>query len=52
MLRDVSDDILLAAFLNGLKEEIKVEVKLFVPLNVEEAMEGEKLGVRIHIQQI
>ena len=38
-LDHLSENILLGQFLNGLKEEIRVEVRLLNPVNFEQAME-------------
>lgn len=35
----VSEDVLLGQFIHGLKEEIKVEVRMLSPVNLEQAME-------------
>lgn len=39
-LKDVPDSLLMGQFINGLKEEIKVEVRLLNPLTLEQTMEG------------
>ena len=44
----VSEDILMGHFVNGLKEDIKAEVRVLNPLNLEQAME---LAVRIEEKQ-
>lgn len=38
-LERISEEILLGQFLNGLKEEVKAEVRLLSPLSLEQAME-------------
>lgn len=43
-LEQVSEDMLLGHFINGLKEEIKAEVRLLHPVSLEQAME---LAVRV-----
>ncbi|XP_063935341.1 transposon Tf2-1 polyprotein isoform X1 [Daucus carota subsp. sativus] len=43
-LERISEDMLLGQFVNGLKEEIKMEVRLLNPISLEQAME---LAVRI-----
>ncbi|XP_017233746.1 uncharacterized protein LOC108207825 [Daucus carota subsp. sativus] len=44
----ISEDILMGHFVNGLKEDIKAEVRVLNPLNLEQAME---LAVRIEEKQ-
>ncbi|XP_063944151.1 uncharacterized protein LOC135150826 isoform X1 [Daucus carota subsp. sativus] len=44
----VSEDVLMGHFINGLKDEIKAEVRVLSPLNLEQAME---LAVRIEEKQ-
>lgn len=43
-LEQVSEDMLLGHFINGLKEEIKAKVRLIYPVGIEQAME---LAVRV-----
>lgn len=38
-LERISEEIFLGQFLNGLKEDIRAEVRLLIPLNLEQAME-------------
>ena len=47
-LERISEQILLGQFLNGLKEEVRVEVRLLNPVNLEQAME---LAVRVEEKQ-
>lgn len=44
----LSDDILLGQFINGLKEEVKAEVRLLSPMNLEQAME---MAIRVEEKQ-
>lgn len=47
-LERVSEGVLLGQFIHGLKEDIKVEVRMLSPINLEQAME---LAVRVEEKQ-